>query len=148
MAPRPGWARGHVTYVRFVMRNASKQNQGFGITQTEKPVSTATRIVLVNLAARSLQQLEIRRRSRAYLSPRRGCSSALRRAIELLGSSWFGRVPLSVTPSTTEGLVSIATRIVLVNLAALAIDNSGSVLSFEYSPFPTSRVYVSAQGGD
>ena len=25
MALRPGWAQGHVTYVRFVMRNASKR---------------------------------------------------------------------------------------------------------------------------
>ena len=53
MALRPGWAQGHVTYVRFVMRNASKQNQGFGIAQTDGLSSTATRIVVVNLAALS-----------------------------------------------------------------------------------------------
>jgi hypothetical protein len=44
-------------------------------------------IVLVNLAARSLQQLEVRRLSRVDLFPLQGCLSALRGAIELLGST-------------------------------------------------------------
>jgi hypothetical protein len=35
------------------MRNASKQNQGFGMAQTDGLSSTATRIVVVNLAALS-----------------------------------------------------------------------------------------------
>jgi len=43
-------ASGPVTYVRYVMRNTSKQNQCLGIAQTERLSSTATRIVLVNLA--------------------------------------------------------------------------------------------------
>ena len=36
---------------------------------TEQPLPTATRIVVVNLAALSLQQLGVRRLSRTYLSP-------------------------------------------------------------------------------
>ncbi len=103
------------------MCNASKQNQGFGIAQTKKLSSTSTRIVLVNFTARSLQQRQIRRFRRVYPALHRGCSSTLSRAIQLLGSSWFVRVPLSVTPFLTERLASTSMRIVLVNLAARSL---------------------------
>ena len=36
MALHPGWARGHINYVRFVMRNCAKSAQDMGSTITSR----------------------------------------------------------------------------------------------------------------
>ncbi len=97
-------------------------------------------IVLVNLAARSLQQIQIRRFCRVYPFPRRGCSSALKRAIERLGFFWFVRVPLSVTPFTQKGLCPSPRGLSWLTFRRVRYNNSGSILSVEYTPLNVESV--------
>ena len=177
MALRPGWAQGHVTYVRFVMRNASRRIEGLEIESAHRKACVhlhalghwlswlrmnsdisgfpgcnecafpTTRTSFCDPGNCTPDLLPVRTRASgcnavshrkacdhlhalgAWLSRRRmhydnsrsvvynkhtpttsRVSESAIRAVSFLTFSRLARVPLAVTPSLTERLVTTSTR--------------------------------------